>query len=359
MNTIDWSAIWGVDLQVVTCEHCDSAYLLPPEVEAHYCPNCYKDKLDAIQGGTENLAYTQPPELVLPFAIDDHSVMGHVERFAKKIPFRPRDLKPETLRGRLRRVYLPMWLVDSDVRATWQAETGFYYDTVSHRERLDGGSWRSHEVKEQRTRWGPRAGRLVRRYENIAAPALEGFGTTRQQIGEHRLEGAIPYNASAINGVFVRLPNRQPTDAWPDAMLGFQTVAAEECRRASRADRIRKYQWSAEYQTQNWTQLLLPIYTTYYLDDENVPRVVLINGQSGQTGGERRASMKRAQSFALVAGGIALSIFICSLAALMLVLDSPLATALGLLGLVLAIVTGVAGLVPVVQVSRFNRDNPY
>ncbi|NJN44298.1 MAG: hypothetical protein HC806_05960 [Anaerolineae bacterium] len=120
--------------------------------------------------------------------------------------------------------------------------------------------------------------------------------------------GNLPAPSGGRSPLF-RLPTRPTEDAWPDALPNLQQAASDECRAAGKSDHFREFRWQAEYANQNWTQLLLPIYATYYLDDDQRPQPILLHGQTGQVSGVRRASMKRAQTTALwilLAAGVVL-----------------------------------------------------
>jgi hypothetical protein len=134
-----------------------------------------------------------------------------------------------------------------------------------------------------------------------------------------------------------------------------QAAAADECLRATGGDHLRGFQWKPEYGGQNWTFLLKPLYTTYYLDDDSQPQPVFFHGQFGRAAGSRRASMRRAQQASIWTLVVALVIFAFSLiAAFAGVAIAPL-LAIGGIGLALAAVIGVCAVIPVVIVWRFNR----
>jgi hypothetical protein len=255
-------------------------------------------------------------------------------------------------------VYLPMWLVDSEVQATWQAEVGFNYEVVSHQERFEEnrGGWSTRQVNETKIRWEPRLGRLKRSYQNINAPALEEHRHFETQLGKFELSQAQPYQPPAIQSAMLRLPDRASQDAWPDAKPAFQAAAAEECRLAAEADYLRHFSWQAEFNKQNWTLLLLPVYTTYYLDDASQPQPVLLHGQSGKISGLRRASSKRAQRTTITLVIIAALLFLISLAVATASIFLPPALAVGVIGIVAALLVGLGALIPVATVWWFNRS---
>ena len=92
-----------------------------------------------------------------------------------------------------------------------------------------------------------------------------------------------------------------------------------------------------------------------YHDDEGAARVVLVNGQSGQVWGEKRASMQRARQVALLAGGAAALFFVLSLIAFIIAaVYSSGSAALGVAGLFVAVGAAIGAIAPLMRVSRYN-----
>ncbi len=360
---------WGFEPAGVSCDQCGWSYLVPHSVlpastaAPLRCPHCYAGNLsplDAISGeADQTVGQLSPPELMLPFHLPGDKLAAQLTAFSKGIPFAPTDLNPPTLAGRLKRVYLPQWLVDVGVKAGWQMEAGFDYDVVSHQERYSdtGGGWSTREVKETRVRWEPRQGNLDRSYPNRTAPALETHDRLRGQLGEFDLAAAKQYQSQAAQEAFVRLPDRDQTNAWPEVIPGLQAAAAKECQMAAGADHQRDFRWQPDFHNQNWTLLLRPVFTSYYLDDQNQPQPVLINGQTGQVSGKRRASMKRAQRTSLVTLAAAAVIFLFSVLFLLGGIALPVLVPFGGLGLFIAILVGLGAIIPPVLVWQFNRSN--
>jgi hypothetical protein len=353
----DLTAAWGNELAAAVCEHCDWSYLLPVEATPERCPHCFETALNPLMAHVDHLPHHAPPESVLPFTVSEDALAQSIKAFARGIPFPPYDLRPDSLRTRLETLYLPKWLVDGAVTATWQAEVGFDYEVVSHQAQYEQvrSTWRSQEVIESRIRWEPRLGRLDRTYHNIPAPALEESSEIESKLGKYDLDPARPYQPETVTGTTVRLPSRSTADAWSEACPGFQATAAEECRRAASADHIRSYRWEPTFDSQHWTLLLLPAYSTYYLDDEKKPQPLLFHGQSGRVSGERRASLKRAQRTMWIIIVIAVTLFIVSLLGTVASVLAPGLLVIGLLGLITSLFVGLASLVPIIIVWRFNR----
>lgn len=354
---VDLQVTWGRALRPAVCPHCDWSYLLPEGGALPRCPHCFRAKLAPLDD-VGALPYIRPPEMMLPTTLTREALERRVSAFADGIPFPPEDLNAAALRARLQALYLPLWLVDAEADALWQCEAGFDYEVVSHQSRYSDarGGWAEQEVQETRARWEPRVGRLHRTYQNIAAPALEEYGALRRQLGRFDRDTAQTYRPEALDNALARLPNRLPDDAWLDAKQAVRSAAAQECREAMAADHVREFRWTPAYPSRNWTLLLLPVYTTFYLDDEGRPQPVLLHGQTGQVSGARRASMKQARKTALIIAAAALVISVLSMILALLGLAVPPLVVVGGIGIVAAMLMGLGALVPIVRVWQFNRN---
>ncbi len=299
-----WIADWQTALVLAGCEQCDWLFLLPPDQLPLVCPHCAQADLAQMDETADKPIYTRPPELTLPYRVDTAQAQQKLRAFAQSAWFAPPDLKAERLTSRLHPVYLPLWLVDADVRAQWQAEMGFDYQVVSHKEEYRGSQWHTRQVKETRTRWEPRLGRLQRHFNNRFAPALEEQAKIEARLGRFEWQGSRPYQPNHITHALVRLPNRPPDDAWPEAQQAFMQAAGEECRQAAAANHSRQYKWQPHFSDIHWTQLLYPIYTSTYTDDEGETHTIYIHGQTGNVVGRRKASMKKARRWSLGIGAV-------------------------------------------------------
>jgi len=343
---------WETAVEMAVCEKCDHRYLIPANGPQAVCPSCFRGALTRLPGD----GATVQPELVLPFKVQEQTILQAIGRFTSDLWFAPADLTPGNIRARLQRVYLPVWLVDGKVQSQWQAEAGYNYEVVSHQNRYEdyGGGWTEKKVKETRIRWEPRLGRLERTYQNIAAPALEQPHALFQKVGQYPYEAAQPYSVQALTDASspwaVGLPEREPQDAWADALPVFQAAAADECRKACGADHLREFKWQPDFKSQNWTLLLLPLFTSYYLDDDRIPQVVLLHGQTGKLFGVRRASRQSAQKTAVWLGVFSLLLIVLSLIGSGFSLLAPVLLPLMAIGWLLAIGLGAGALVPFLMV---------
>lgn len=354
-QTANWTELWQTAVSLTGCEHCDSIFVLSPDGLPRPCPTCARAELEAMDAAADAPVYTQPPELMLPFACDAHQAEQKLALFAKNAWLAPADFKPERLHRRLQAIYLPMWLVDADVQAQWRAEMGFDYQVVSHKEEYHNGNWHTREVKETRVRWEPRAGTLQRHYDNRRAPALEEQAALEKRLGRFETERTRPYTAEVLAQALVRLPNRPPDDAWPDAQLALMQAAAAECRQAAAADHVRQYTWQPAFQHTHWSQLLLPLYTTFYTDDDGRVHTLYIHGQTGRLAGRRLASMKQARKWSLRVGAGAAAVLALTLLVFLLGFLVGVAFAVAGVLFMVGMLTAVIAFIPLLYAWYTNQ----
>ena len=356
------ASAWGFQPKLVVCDQCGWGFLAQENILTSSCPHCFKTALSILENPQEaldqGLPFNQVPELVLPFTLTQEKLAANIQSFSQGIPYPPVDLQADSLAKRLQRIFIPVWLVDASVCAGWQGEAGFNYEVVSHQEKFsqNQGGWKSQAVTETRVRWEPRKGRLDRVYHNNPVTALEGEDRLKKILEKYRLDDAQAYTPESALQTFVRVPDRNPEDAWRELLPGLQTAAAEDCRRAAAADHLRDFRWQPDFYARDWTLMLLPLYATYYLDDENQPQAVYLDGQTGIASGERRASPKRARRtglFILAAAGLILLISL--LLALAGLLVTPLLAISGV-GLIIALLVGIAAIIPTAIAWQFNRS---
>ena len=346
-ETTNWTTAWGTELYLAGCENCDTNYLLPQQQKIMSCPHCGVGELLLMDEADDKPIYTHPPEQLVPFAVPPEKINKDLHAFTRSVWMKPEDMKMKRLHGRLQQIYLPLWLVDADVQARWQAEVGYDYEVVSHREIYKNDKWVTQRFRETKIRWEPRVGTLTRHYDNHIGPALEEHETYAQKLGRFRLESAESYQRNSVMQALVRLPNRSPEDSWSTVMHEFRATAIKECEQATTADHIREFKWKANFANKNWTQMLLPIYTTYYLDDDKKAQMIFIHGQTGNIYGSKRASMKKAKKYTMIIFAVAAAIGILSFLLFlggMFLAEGLLA--LASLGFFTAVFIGIASLIP-------------
>ena len=334
--------LWGLSYQALGCLACGQAFLAPPDWEGKRCPHCLEGQLASQPARMRS----EPPELILPFQYEPENLRPVLEKFTRGVWLAPDDFSSSELQQRLTPIFWPIWLVDGQVSGAWQAEVGFDYQVKSSQEFYASGSWRSREVIETRIRWEPRLGRMMRAYNNLSAPAISDQKQLQAKIGPSPLDRAVPYSTETLQGAVLRIPDQAPEEAWPQAQTAFERSAAAECQQAAGGQHMRSYKLQPVYSGVNWTQLLVPMYISYYTDDHGKHVPVMINGATGQIGGRRLASPRKGLRWAGVSLLLGVALFVLALAAYalgrgalpQLALVSPLLWLLGFMAVAFAAV---------------------
>jgi hypothetical protein len=343
--------LWRLDFLPAGCPSCGQAFLIEKSRLGTLCPNCAIGKLVSQPARIR----PEPPELLIPFQINRNNLDATINNFVQGVWLHSDDFNPSTLLGRLQPVFWPMWLVDSDVKGIWQGEGGFDYQVESSHDNFTAGQWQSRQVTETRIRWEPRTGQLSRHYDNVAVPALTSHGKNMAVSGNYQLTKSIPYNPAQIGAAEIQIPDLHPEEALVQAKNNFNHAAMDECQRAVQGQHFRNFSVKAVYDSLNWTQLLLPMYITYYFDDSGVPQIVYINGQSGSINGPRLASQSKGWRLAGILAGIAAVLFILALLSYALAAVLPPVAVLATLLVVAAFGLGLFALIPAIWPWQWNK----
>jgi hypothetical protein len=343
--------LWGVALQPAGCPQCRQTFLVQSSRIGQTCSHCGKGKLEPQPA----LLRKEPPELMVGFQKGRNDLLPIFNNFVKGVWLHSDDFNPQDLARRAVPVFWPMWLVDSDLSGDWLAEIGYDYKVKSSQESYRDSRWQSRDVIENRIRWEPRTGQFSRHYDNVAAPAFSHQGELLQKIQNYRLNMAVPYKLDWLGQADLWAPDLHPENAWPMAQAAFNQKASEDCQKAASGQHMRSFTIHAAYDRVNWTQLLLPMYVSFYTDDAGQPRLVYINGQNGVAGGARLASQRKGWQMAGIFAGIAVLFLILGGLGLLVTALLPPAGVLGILFILLAFMLGIAGIVPAAWPWQWNR----
>jgi hypothetical protein len=344
-------SIWGLPLQPAGCSHCGSTFLVEARQMGMRCPNCAQGEL----APQPALLRPEPPEKIVPFEKKNDDLENILRSFVKGVWLRPPDFNVDVLLQRAVPVFWPMWLVDSSTKGQWQADMGFDYQVKSSQASYAGDRWQTREVLEERIRWEPRLGQVKRHYDNSTAPALNEHRVLQQRLGSYATRQARDYDRNLLQHGALRVPDLQTGQSWPLVKPQIEQRVAEDCRQAAGAQHIREFSSNLQHQDLNWTQLLLPMYFTYYKDEHNDVHPIYINGQTGTAGGLRLASQREGWKWAGITAAVAAGILLIALLCFLLGRALSQAVVAGTLLAILALFVGASAIVPAVWPWQWNR----
>jgi hypothetical protein len=344
--------IWNISHQPYGCPECGQVFLIKTEGIARICPNCGRAKLTPQPARLR----PEPPELIIPFQIQRENLISIYASFTKGIWLHSDDFMPDKLLNHTSATFWPMWLLDSDVSGNWQSEAGFEYQVENSHDIFINNNWESRKVVENRTRWEPRVGQVKCHYDNVTLQATTDYQKLLNLVGNFQLQRAIPFNSNFFKDIDIRIPDIQPENIWPIAKPTIDKIVLDDCRKAAGAKYIRNASLNATYGSGNWTQLLFPVFTTFYTDDAGNPQIIYVNGQTGKIGGPRLASQKKGWK---IAGYFAIATAALLILALILFGLSTLLPPLYVLAILLimfAFGTGIFAIIPAVWPWQWNRQ---
>ncbi|MFK7803514.1 MAG: hypothetical protein AB8G95_17900 [Anaerolineae bacterium] len=289
---------WEDGLLLASCNNCGITLMQPADMMSQSCVHCGAVMLEEIDPEADRPPHLAPPELVLNLKKDRSRAESELAAWVKKFYFPPADLDATKLNQRMRLVYVPAWLMDTTLETIWMADAGYNYDVVSSREKLRGSQWSTEQVTRTKKDWEGRAGNLTLRYDNLPADAIEDelhFWNMVQlrKSGDRFVKTAAPFTQREAEPAAFLLPSRIPADAVNDMLPVLMERAKADVQVACRADQVRNFNWAPKIQEQNWTQMLIPVWSTWYLDEDDRTRMVFLNGVTGHGWGEKIPSMKR------------------------------------------------------------------
>ncbi len=285
---------WQPDLASGSCPACKRQFLISQEMAGAPCPICAQAGL-ALQPVRMR---SEEPELYIANQVSPEQATRIFGEFCAGVPFRTADLEPQNLLARSQLLFWPCWLLDADLEGSWAAEMGFDYQVKTAKEHLGGGSWQSQEHLRTQTRWEERRGAISRHYDNKLVVATAGHEQRTQRLGNYDLRGAHRFDPAKAQRMLVQLPDLQPDAVADLGKAALSKSAGADCMLASGAQHRRGFVFTGAFENQNWTQILLPMLSTWYRTDEGQMVPVTLNGQSGRIAGMRLASMRKARKLA-------------------------------------------------------------
>ena len=343
---------WLPGAVVASCPQCGRVFLIQKKPVTIFCPMCGKAQLQPQQGAVRD----QLPEIVLQPQIEKAALNQSFADFAKGVPFKAPDLTAENLLSRLQLVFWPMWLVDADLKGDWQANMGFSYQVKTARERLEQEGWSSKSELRTQTRFEPRYGSLERHYDNTAVPALARHEVLVARLGKYDHQVGVVFKPELLQDAAILMPDLDPQQVTSAAEVKFTARAGAESMQAAGAQNRQEFNFRGKITNLNWTEFLLPLYSTYYADDDGKAHTVLVQAQSGKIYGARMASKRKARTLSLILAGLVL-LALCS--ALLVVFGSMqsdgFASGTVLLVLALSAMLVVAS-IPLLRVNQWNAN---
>ena len=224
----------------------------------------------------------------------------------------------------------------------------FNYQIKSSQEDFHSGDWHTKEIIKTRVRWELRVGTIKRTYNNVIVPAFSGYAKYVGKLGKFQLGKAIRYDSKMLNDSVVRIADLSPENAWPIAKDNLDKIARNDCETAVGANHIREFASERITLPPTGLSCSLPVYFTWYADEDENPVPIYIHGQTGDIVGARLSSQRKGWKWAGISALTALALLILSLLSFTGTALLPFLSILGALLGIFAFLTGVFAVVPAI-----------
>jgi len=271
-----------------TCEGCGASMSFDPGVQTLRCPYCGSIKLEA-KGPRKVLK----PEKLIPFELTFPEVETHFRQYLSRSLFRPSDLLTEGTLVSARAVFVPCWAFSANTHTYWTADTDV----------LPPGS---------RGDWRPLFGEHRGRYDDMLIAASRVLREEEfRSIGYFDFNRAQEIRPEILEKSFVEVFTvpRKYARRW--AVEEIHRLEADNCRRLYLSGNIRNLRVNVRITHLTGRPVLLPVWVLAYRYRGKLYRF-LVNGQTGQVGGEVPISWAKLAGVLLLA--LAIGILIAILA---------------------------------------------
>lgn len=340
------SLSWLPGSMMEACPVCKRVFLVPSVRSKQSCPICYQSELEP----QPSLVRKEVPEMVAPIEIDQQNLGERLTAFLDGVPYKTDDLAVENLLKRIQVVWWPQWLVDADLEGEWSGTVGFDYQVRTAKERYGDQGWNSQSVLRTEIRYEPRMGLLKRHYDNILVPALPTDKARIQQLGAYDYNRSKNFKIGMLEQASVQMPGIEPQELQEAAENTLRHYAEKEILQAAGAQHRREINYRGAYKNLNWTQFLLPIYSSYYVDEKGLRHPVVMNAQTGRLYGRRLASIKKARNWTIGLAALPVLVFLISLLVAVFSTSNSAACVTGV-----AILLGFLSLIPLFRAASWNR----
>lgn len=268
---------WAEAEHSLSCERCGAGWLLPVGQTGGECPYCgSRQVIESFETG-ELVA----PQVILPARLDAQQAAKRVQDWFGRGWFIPDDLRRLAQASALRSGYYPFWTFDGTLELHWSAEVNEGTSRYPHWRAISGVEAIMFDDE------------LVPGFKGLDSNALEGALPFRlKEVVEYRPEFSAGWTALTYD--------RSLSDA---SLLARQRIVQRLRRLLPGRVLVGKERRSLQSGATSWIAIsyklaLLPLWAGSYTYRGQLFRL-LVNGQTGQVGGDRPTDWVKVAAFAV------------------------------------------------------------
>jgi len=278
---------------VLPCPNCGAQIEFDAHEHARECAFC----ATPIVGKTGAHRHIKPRGL-LPFALSETDAYGSMGEWLGKLWFAPNGLKKYARKdSRLSGIYLPYWTYDAMTRSAYSGERGDDY-YVTRTVTVKG---ERRQVRERRTNWSRRSGRVQRFFDDVlvlASSVLPAKFT--EGLAPWDLSEMEPYLPDYLAGFRAQAYEIEVAAGFEQARVKMDRVILRDVKFDIGGDRQRVHDIQTQISDITFKHVLLPVWMAAYKYRGKTYRFA-VNARTGRVQGERPYSAWKI-AFAVILG---------------------------------------------------------
>lgn len=259
---------WGQVREEIECQNCYAKISLSEGQLTTKCPFCASRKVVHHTASQDEMR----PLSVIPFTKTIEDVAPSVKEWLGNSWMLPKTLRANAVMKSFSGIYLPFWLIDSDVLAKWRVEHS------------------TEHMKGIPTEWEWRSGKVKHKFDNLIVTGTKHVTAgLLETIADYNLKELVAYEPSYLVGWQAQAYESTLNDAHLEAREVARFEIEEMARKEAHPGMsgfMRNFDMKTEYSNEAWRYILLPVYLSAFTFQEKTYQVV-VNGQTGSVAGSR------------------------------------------------------------------------
>jgi DNA-directed RNA polymerase subunit RPC12/RpoP len=267
------------ETRVASCPNCGAQVEFDEKTHARECPFC----ATPVVTDTGTHRHIKPRGL-LPFAVDERAAQKAMHDWLGRLWFAPNGLQQYARKGRrMAGIYVPYWTYDADTKSTYRGERGTVY-YITKTVMRDG---KQVQVREQRIRWRPAAGRVARFFDDVLVLASRSLPKKiTDNLAPWDLAALEPYRPEYLAGYRAEGYVVELAEGYDEARAYMDQVILRDVKFDIGGDRQRVHAVDTTVSDVTFKHILLPVWLAAYKYRGETYRFV-VNGRTGKVQGER------------------------------------------------------------------------
>ena len=267
------------ETRVASCPNCGAQVEFDEKTHAKECPFC----ATPVVTDTGLHRHIKPKGRV-PFGVEERAAHEAMNKWLGKLWFAPNGLQQYARKGRkMSGIYVPYWTFDADTSSRYTGEHGTVY-YVTKTVMRDG---KQVQVREQRVRWRPAAGRVARFFDDVLVLASKSLPKSfTDNLAPWDLAALEPYRPEYLAGYRAEGYSVQLPDGYDEARRYMDQVILRDVKFDIGGDRQRVHSVNTTVSDVTFKHILLPVWMAAYKYRGKTYRFV-VNGRTGKVQGER------------------------------------------------------------------------